>query len=138
MYRHENPPNCRSFADTLKTGNPASIIAFNPVVVVPVVCHTQHEDYTAGETAAAWPECPGAWVDSSGHKARYHILSCLGPSWCKGEPRFPDELVIGYTKHVTTKGGVITWDVPIQKNGLIPQPFLRQLGALLPALRPNG
>lgn len=130
MYRHEDSPNFRSFAAALKAGNPESIIAFNPGVVVPVVCHTQHEDYTAGEISAALPECPGAWVERGGHKARYHILSYLGQSWCNGEPRFPDELVCGYTKHVMGKGGVITWDVPIQKGGLIPEPFIKQLRQL--------
>ena len=78
MYRHEDSPNFRSFADALKAGNPESIVAFNPGVVVPVVCHTQHEDYTAGEISAALPECRGAWVERNGHKARYHILSYLG------------------------------------------------------------
>ena len=66
--------------------------------------------------AAALPECLGAWVERNGHRARYHVLSYLGESWCKGEPRFPDELVVGYTKHVTSKGGVVTWDVPIERS----------------------
>ncbi len=130
MYRHADWPNFQSFADSLRAGNSESIVAFNPGVVVPVVCHSEHEDFTAGEIADALPVCPGPWVERNGHKARYHILSYLGESWCKGKPRFPDELVIGYTKHITRKGGVITWDVPIRNNGLIPEPFLAQLGAL--------
>ncbi len=130
MYRHEEAPNFRGFAAALKSGNPESIVAFNPGVIVPVICHTEHEDYTAGEIAGALPECPGAWIDRDGHKARYHILSYLGESWCKGEPRFQDELVIGYTKHIMSKGAVITWDVPIRKNGLIPETFLKQFKAI--------
>jgi hypothetical protein len=130
MYRHEDAPNFRSFAAALKAGNPESIVAFNPGVVVPVICHTEHEDYTAGEIKRALPECPGAWVDRKGHMARYHILSYLGASWCSGKPRFPDELVVGYTKHVTDKGGVMTWDVPIERSGLIPPAFVDQLSAI--------
>ena len=130
MYRHADAPNFQSFAAALKAGNPTSIVAFNPGVLTPVVCHTKHEDYTAGEIAGLLPECPGPWVERDGHRARYHVLSYLGQSWCKGAPRFPDAMVRGYTEHVAAKGGVLTWDVPIEKNGLIPPAFLKQLEAL--------
>ena len=135
MYRHDDEPNFRSFAAALKAGNAGSLVAFNPGVLTPVVCHTKHEDYTAGEIANALPECPGPWVERNGHKARYHILSYLGESWGSGKPRFPDELITGYTKHVTSKGGVITWEVPIERSGLIPQPYVDQLKAIGTAMR---
>ena len=130
MYRHDDEPNFRSLAAALKAGNPDAIVAFNPGVVIPPVCHTEYEDYTAGEVDRALPECTGAWVGRNGHKARYHVLSYLGESWCKGAPRFPDEMVVGYTKHIMSKGGVMTWDVPIERSGLIPQVYLDQLGKL--------
>ena len=57
-------------------------------------------------------------------------LSYLGESWCSGEPRFPNELVVGYTKHIVDRGGAMTWDVPIQRSGLIPQPFVDQLSTI--------
>ncbi|MBS3762266.1 MAG: hypothetical protein KGZ25_03065 [Planctomycetes bacterium] len=127
MYRHSNEPNFRSFAEALKAGNPEALVAFNPGVRTPVTCHTQHEDYTAGEVSTALPECPGPWVERNGHRARYHVLSYLGQSWCRGDPRFPDELITGYTQHITNRNGVITWDVPIQRKGFIPGAFLEQL-----------
>jgi beta-fructofuranosidase len=127
MYRHAEEPNFSSFAAALRAGNPGAIVAFNPGVLVPVVCHSEEEDYTAGEIAGALPECPGPWVERNGHRARYHLLSYLGQSWCQGPPRFPAELAVGYTRHVTSKGGAITWDVPIERRGLIPGDFLRQL-----------
>ncbi|MSR81373.1 MAG: glycoside hydrolase family 32 protein [Candidatus Latescibacteria bacterium] len=130
MYRHEEEPNFGTFAAALRAGNPEAIVAFNPGVLVPVICHSEHEDYTAGEIAGALPECPGPWVERNGHRARYHVLSYLGQSWCQGPPRFPEEMAVGYTRHVTSRGGVITWDVPIERKGLIPGDFLRQLGAI--------
>lgn len=130
MYRHPGEPNFASFAASLRAGNPEAILAFNPGVLVPVICHSEEEDYTAGEIAGALPECPGPWVERKGHRARYHLLSYLGQSWCQGSPRFPAELAVGYTRHVTGKGGVITWDVPIDRKGLIPGDFLRQLEAI--------
>ena len=139
MYRFPDEPNFASFAAALKAGNPDSLVAFNPGVKVPVICHTEHEDYTAGEIAEALPTCPGRWacpersrgVERNGHKAQYHILSYLGSTWCGGDtPRFPDDLAIAYTRYVNSRGGVVTWDVPILKSGLIPQPFAAQLRAL--------
>jgi hypothetical protein len=128
MYRHTDAPNFASFTAAMKAGNPDSIVAFNPGVTVPVICHTEYEDYTAGEISEAFPTCPGPWVERHGNKARYHILSYLGSNWCLGNtPRFNDEFVVGYTQHVNEKGGVVTWDVPILENGLIPEVFVKQL-----------
>ena len=129
-FPENDPPNFQTLAAALRAGNPEAIVAFNPGVLIPIICHSVHEDYTAGEISDALPECPGAWVEKDGHKARYHILSYLGAFWGKDKPRFPNELVAGYTKHVTGKGGVITWDVPIQKNGLIPEAYIAQLQAI--------
>jgi len=130
-YPEDEEPNFNSYAAALRAGNPNAILAFNPGVKVPVIHHTDHEDYTAGEISEALPECKGPFVTGpSGHADRYHILSYLGEFWCKGQPRFPDELVCGYTRHVTSKGGVVTWDVPIQKSGLISEPFVKQLRAI--------
>jgi hypothetical protein len=131
MYRHEDEPNFPSFIAALKAGNPESLVAFNPGVWTPIISHTQYEDFTAGEVMGALPECAGAWVERDGHKARYHSLSYLGTDWGQGEAaRFPDELVVGYTKHVIGKGGVISWDVPMEEGGLIPEPFMSQLAAV--------
>jgi hypothetical protein len=129
-FPEEDPPNFETFAAALRAGNPDAIVCFNTGVKTPVVCNSRHEDYTAGEISRALPECPGAWLEKDGHKVRYHLLSFLGDFWGKGEPRFPDELAAGYTTYVTGKGGVVTWDVPIQKNGLIPEPFIQQLSAV--------
>ena len=135
MYRHDDPPNFESLAAALKAGNGDALVAFNPGVKVPVICHTEHEDYTAGEIAEAFPTCPGRWVRRGGRDCQYHVLSYLGERWCGGQPRFPDEFPIGYTKHVNSRGGVVTWDVPITKDGAIPQPFVDQLQAISSAVR---
>ena len=126
MYRHSDPPNFASFAAAAKAGNPDALVAFNPGVKVPVICHSEHEDYTAGEISEAFPTCPGRWLDG----AQYHVLSYLGENWCRGLPRFPDSFVVGYTQHVRERGGVITWDVPITPEGRIPQLFIEQLAHL--------
>jgi hypothetical protein len=149
MYRSPEPPNFRSFAEALKAGNPDSLVAFNPGVKLPIVCHSEFEDYTAGEIAgdfplfmdSQWrnPQPPGSYwggpLRSSVDGAQLHVLSFLGCYWCGGtEPRFSDELAIGLTRHYNQHGGVVTWDVPIglvgERNGLIPEAFMPQLRAL--------
>lgn len=126
MYRHHDEPNFASFAAAARAGNSDSLLAFNPGVLTPVNTVTEHEDYTAGEIAEALPAVSGRWV----HGTQLHILSYLGPYWKASPPRFPDELVLAYTRYVNSHQGVITWDAPPEDNGLIPEPFFRQLAVL--------
>jgi len=126
MYRHQDPPNFGSFAAALRSGNPDSLVAFNPGVMVPVISLTEHEDYTAGEISDAFPVCPGEMVGNS----RYHVLSYLGERWGSGKPRFSNDFVRGYTRDVNSRGGVVTWEVPILKNGLLDASFMDQLNSI--------
>ena len=141
MYRFEDEPNFASFARALKAGNPEAIVAFNPGVRVPVICHTKYDDYAAGEVnlptlSKAIESCPGRWLECEGHKVQFHILTYLGKSWCKGDrPELSDEQIVACTRSVVDNGGVITYDVPIQKSGLIPQPFVEQLQAVGQAIK---
>lgn len=131
MYRFEDAPNFGSFAQAMRVGNPESIVAFNPGVKVPIICHSEDEDYTAGEISEALPTCHGRWIERSGHNAQLQVLTYMGSRWGSGDgPRFPDEMAVGYTQYVRDKGGVITWEVPVQTNGLIPQAFVDQLCAI--------
>lgn len=143
MYRFPDAPNFKSFADALRAGNPDALVAFNPGVKTPVIRWSEEDDYTAGEIMGALPvgdfardadkkrgadrfDSISADVDG----AQYHILSHLGKYWSSGAPRFPDELVAGYTRFVIEHGGAITWDVPKLENGLIPNEYIRQLSLL--------
>jgi alpha-L-fucosidase len=141
MYRFDDEPNFASFARALKAGNPDAIIAFNPGVKVPVIAFTRHEDYAAGEVnlkefAKAVEASPGRWLECEGRKVQFQILTYLGATWCKGDrPQMPDDAIIATTRHLAAKGGVVTFDVPIQKSGLIPAPFVEQLRAIGQAMR---
>lgn len=140
MYRFPDPPNFASFAAALRAGNPDSIVAFNPGVRVPVIVHTRHEDYTAGEVnlpqlPKAVAACGGRFLERKGAKVQFQILTFLGQSWCRGtRPQWPDEKVIALVKDLTAKGGAITFDVPISKSGRIPDAFVKQLTAIGKAL----
>ena len=140
IYDSPVEPNFRSFAAALKAGNSRSIVAFNPGIMWPLKHHTEHEDYLAGEVDGAL--FAGYWGEGGYHEpdrwyegVQLHVLTFLGTMWNQGDaPRFPDELVIGYTKFINSRGGAVTWDVPIEpdchiREGFIPQ--LRSLGAAI-------
>lgn len=130
MYRRPEPPNFESFAASAKAGNPNSLVAFNPGVLTPVICYTEHEEYTAGEIAEALPVGTGKQNTSRDGKvdgAQYHILSYLGINWSSGPRRFPDDLAVAYTRYINSLHGVVTWDVPTSTTGRIPDDFLHQL-----------
>jgi hypothetical protein len=132
MYRFPEPPNFASFAAAARAGNPDRIVAFNPGVLNPIISLSECEDYTAGEiNEPGQVKCPGRWLDG----AQFHMLSYLGPWWAAAPPRFSNEQVIEWTRGIISRGGVVTWDVPIQPDGHIPQEFVAQLEALRDALK---
>ncbi|MCS7180424.1 MAG: hypothetical protein NZ891_03630, partial [bacterium] len=139
MYNFPEPPNFKSFAESARKGNPESIVAFNAGVKVPVVSLTEYEDYTAGEIDGALPvsgiEPSVIPLKRFLNNAQFHILTFIGGCWGKGEPRFPDEFLISYTKYINSFGGAITYDFPPpDEDGNIPFPFLNQLSNLAKAV----
>jgi len=134
MYRSAEPPNFASFAAAARAGNPESIVAFNPGVVPRILSLTPHEDYTAGEINDPDRVEIRRAVDGKIDGVQVHILSFLGERWGMGSPRFSKEQVVVWSSRIRSSGGVITWDVPIPRDGLITQPFIEQLAAVGNAL----
>ena len=131
MYWSKEPPNFESFAAAARAGNPNSAVAFNPGVVYRIISMSPYQDYTAGEIDKPELVTVRRAVDGKVDGTQIHMLSYLGSTWGRGDqPRFTTERVIEYTKKITDFGGAVTWDVPIQLNGTISQPFLDQLAAL--------
>ena len=127
LYRTVEPPNFETFAAAARAGNPDSIVGFNTGVINPLISVTPYEDYTAGEMNNPYePVCKGRWLDGE----QYHMLSFLGPWWGQSPTRYTNAQVIAPTRGFAENGGVITWDVPITDEGLIPRPFVDQLIAL--------
>ena len=129
MYRGDSP-NFSSFAAAVRAGNPDAVIAFNPGVLDRTLSLTPYEDYTAGETNDLERVSIRRVQDGRADGAQIHRLIFLGQTWGKGPPRFSNEQVTGFTQNFVAQGGVVTWDVPIQPNGLISKPFMEQLTAI--------
>lgn len=136
MYRSPAPPNFESFAAAARAGNPNAVVAFNPGVVDRALSVTPYEDYTAGEIndldrALIWRTGPPGYVDG----AKVHFLSFLGEHWGMGAPRFTTDQAVAKSLEIVKHSGLITWDTPVQKNGLISKPFLDQLTAIGKAIQ---
>jgi hypothetical protein len=131
MYRSAQPPNFESFAAAARAGNPGRAIAFNPGVVPRLLSVTPHEDYTAGEISDPAALTIRRHVDGKVDGAQIHVLSYLGKTWGMGDqPRFTTDQALQWSRMVREAGGAITWDVPVQLDGTMSQPFMEQLSAL--------
>jgi hypothetical protein len=130
MYRNETTPNFKSFADAARAGNRDAVVAFNPGVVHRILSLTPYEDYTAGENDK--PELISIRRAYNGKVdgKQIHALSYLGRTWGMGDPRFAPGQIIEWSKSIIQEGGAITWDTPVQNNGLINFAFMQQLKVL--------
>jgi len=135
MYRAKSVPNFESFAAAARAGNSGSAIAFNPGVIPRLISVSPDEDYTAGEisdpTVLQIRRAVGGKLDGK----QIQVLSYLGRTWGRGEPRFTNEQAIQFSQTVRATGGAITWDVPVQLDGHISDSFLIQLRAIGGALK---
>jgi len=140
------PEMYQAYTDAFKSGNPDALVSYNTGPIgwspEPKKPATLHEDYLAGEVnwrlpvsgIRPWDQKPYyEGPDSSGDQL--HFLTFLGTFWGMGEPRFPNELVIGWTKHINNHGGTISWDVPLSYSGVLPASHYRQLQVLKEATR---
>jgi hypothetical protein len=130
MYRSADAPNFSSFAAAARAGNPDSSVAFNPGVVYRILSVSPDEDFTAGEIDKPDLITARRTADGKMDGTQIHMLSFLGAQWGSGAPRFTTDQVVAYTKKIRDFGGSVTWDVPVELDGTITQPFLDQLAAL--------
>ncbi len=120
-FRQEDDPFILALTDALKAGNPDSILAFNPGIVVKKLSRGQ--EYTCGE--ANWLDFYPTERMIDG--AQWHVLTYLGPWWSEGMSARSNIDLVRYTKACTDKGGVITFDVGYGADGTIVSEHFDQL-----------
>ena len=130
MYDFNDEPNYQSFGQALRSGNDAAIVAFNPGQIAFVPIESCEQDFTAGETANHFATPPMRRTGNCG--VQYHLLSYLGQNWGQrgSLPRFTTDQVYNMTAAYVASQWAITWDAPIDDNGLIEQPFIDIFTAL--------
>lgn len=100
----------KEYNKAVKSGNPHSIVTFNPGVQKYLDRHCHSADYTAGEVGVdlLTTVTPGRWVDG----AQAHVLTYLGENWgTYNTVRFTDEQIAGWVKEFTGNDGVVMFDV---------------------------
>ena len=137
-FRSPQAPGFESLAAAARAGNPAAVVAFNAGLTHPIVSVTPYEDYTAGVINA-----PGALLetnlraqDGKTDGTQLHMMSHLGKTWGQGPPRESAETIVDWTRRFGEAGGVVTWDVPVNRDGRIAEEFLVLLRAVRDGLAP--
>lgn len=136
-----DPDTLGKAVDAYRSGNPEALVSFNTLPVGwnrdQLLPATEREDYLAGECDYFLPTCGTRVFDGKEYYLgpdisgdQLHFLNFLGAWWGTGEPRFRDELVISWTRHINDHGGTVSWDLPVSDDGVISESYMRQLRAL--------
>jgi hypothetical protein len=129
MYFHDDAPNITSFIAALKAGNSGGVVAFNRGPAAQVKPFCEGEDYTAGETSEGLPLSVEV-KDNSTCDSQFHVLVFARESWGRGAPRFAADFVRAYTHLINSRGGAVSWDIPISEHGEIPAAVLQLVGSI--------
>lgn len=119
-------------AKGLKAGNPNRIIALNRGVDPCVMSYTRHEDYTCGEQNKFHEVPAQRFLDGE----QWHILSFLSPNWW-GAPGagYSKEEIADYVCSVNERGGVVSIDVLLYRDGALDRSQVELLKAVKAAAR---
>jgi len=144
---HQGRTDWDSLAAAAKSGNPLSMVAFNPGVGDGTwKSFTTLQDYTAGEcpdciratgSGGCTPvTCPPRDLQGNPVEMQWHAATYLGSKWGTQSPlRFTDRTVIDYVKLVNSQGGVVLLDPAFYPGGELYEPHLAQLVALREAVK---
>jgi hypothetical protein len=119
------------YADALRAGNPDSLLAFNGGIKSRVFKYSNADDYTCGEMNHLYDLPDGRFIDG----CQWHTLAPLGISptgeewghWCKPGCRYSNEFLNKYVNKCNQKGGIVTLDVCLYRDGHIDQAQIEQL-----------
>ena len=124
VFASDNTDFINDLTDALQAGNPNSMVALNPGIIVKKVGAGQ--EYTCGESDRLifYPE--DRFIDG----AQWHVLSYLGPWWTDPNCAHSNVELVKYVKACTDKGGVLTFDVSFSQTGQIVDEHFEQLKVL--------
>ena len=114
------------FARALKAGNPKRIIAFNRGVDPVVMSYTPHEDFTCGEQNRFFDMPVSRWLDGE----QWHILSYLGTGWGQPGSQYTKRDLAEYVFDVNQRGGVVSIDVTLFRDGSLDRSQVEMLKAV--------
>lgn len=119
-------------AKGLKAGNPKRIVAMNPGVDPEVRAYSPHEDYTCGEQNRFFDMPVQRFLNGE----QWHILSFLSGTWW-GKPGigYSKREMAEYVADVNQRGGVVSIDVALFRDGSLDRSQVEVLKAVRQELR---
>lgn len=114
------------FAGALRAGNPERIIAFNRGVDPKVMSYTKHEDYTCGEQNRFFDMPSSRFLDGE----QWHILAYLGNRWGGPGSSYSKLDLRDYVFEVRRRGGVVSVDVLLFRDGSLDRSQIEILKAI--------
>jgi len=124
-------PEYQAYINAFKAGNKDALVATKLSDKLPP--DQVLEDYIGGESGfllAVSDKHYYNYRQGVTDQIPLHFLTFLGDFWGVGEPRFPVEVVTGWTQHLNNMGGTVSWDCPVTDSGAIPDKVYDQLAVL--------
>ncbi len=119
----------------LRAGNPKRIIAMNSGVGDEVRPHFSGEDYTCGEQNRFFEVPPQRFIEGK----QWHILSFLsGTAWAEPGTGYSKNELADYVWAVHQRGGVVSIDVALFRDGSLDRSQMEMLKAVRRALREDA
>lgn len=115
--------------EALKAGNPNSIVAFNRGVDPVVMSYTPEEDFTCGEQNSFYDVPADRWLDGE----QWHILSFVGNGWGQAGSKYTKQELSDYVADVSARGGVVSIDVLLFRDGSLDRSQVEMLKAVAEA-----
>lgn len=97
----------------LKAGNKQAIIAFNQAPKDSVSFYTSLDDYTAGEMYHIHSLPHGRFIKG----VQWHAMTFLGKDWGEPGSRYDEDQLKNYLQECNKRGGVVTFDISLMRNG---------------------
>ncbi|MCD6351531.1 MAG: hypothetical protein J7M26_05385, partial [Armatimonadetes bacterium] len=113
-------------AQGLRAGDPDRILAFNPGVERHVNPYSSHEDYTCGEQNKFFDMPTSRFVKGE----QWHILAPLGPRWALPGTQYTKCELAEYVFDVHQRGGVVSIDVLLFRDGSLDRSQVEMLKAV--------
>ena len=127
-------PKLKFFADAIKAGNPEALVALNVGVEARVSAYSVSDDFTTGEQNE-FADLPDSRFIGG---AQWHTLSFLGippdgtayNGWCQPKSKYTGEYMRDYVEKVHERGGVVTIDLCMYRDGHIDKDQMDVIKAL--------
>lgn len=100
-------------ADAARAGNPDALVSLNCGVMNRVSGYSCHDDFTTGEMNDFRDLPDERFVGG----AQWHTLTHLGTQWAGTDTQIDGPALASYVHSVNERGGVITIDIGITKDG---------------------